>query len=145
MGTISFEDNLGKIIEILEFIRNNKIPLTEMPNELRECLSKISEKLAILKNANAEIAQLVNIKPDNLRVEAMLSPNLTDKEKRVLERAEQVSRDTKSLVSALEQKEKSNRPPKQQNIKNKSDSTQNPNARKKKLKPLGSDKGWIPL
>lgn len=134
------ESTLSKMIEILEMLEKNKLPEGDVPPEMQEILSKLNEEIFKLQEINKKLLESANLDEKNLRIEAMHSPHATDKQKRFLERAKNFTNDVKSLHKAATKAAKKRSPP-----GGNAESKQQSKERRKRFKPLGGDKDWIPM
>lgn len=140
-----FEANLSRVVEILEFLRTHKIPESEAPPELKQALDSILEQITIIKKANAEIAKLNDTDTESMLLNVLTSSDVSGKEKRDIIRASTIARDAKSFKEAIEKVQSKGAKPKNDKTKGDDETRQKSKERQKRFKPLGSDKGWIPM
>lgn len=133
---------LTELGDMLQKIQEHQGPISQnLSPELLSNLDRLEKALSIFEEINQQSCQAAGIDIEQLKTEMARSTQIPDKDKTLLTRAKQIERDARttharySMIAALSQQEG----------KRKKKETQKLKQRKKKFKPLGSNKGWIPL
>lgn len=131
---------LGQVGDLLQKIQKRPVKDKIPPEALME-LERLELAIDLFLELNQKSFQEANIDIEALRKHTAVSKSLTDKEKQILDRAKQIEKEARNirlnLSPALQRGRQLTTPkdPKKQRVKE----------RRKKFKPLGGDKGWIPL
>lgn len=137
---------LAKMVELMEAIQSHKGPMKEISPELAKEFEELEKGLITMNEpAQAHLAE-VSIDPKTIRIDTILS-GISDKDKRVFERATKIKRDAKMLKNELDRAIKKRRE-KVETVKNKPKTVatkEQIKERRKRFKPIGADKKWIPL
>jgi len=133
------EPLLSQIGDLINKIQTHDKPLAEVSPEVLQKIEMLEKAFTFIEELNARVYQDAGVDIDKLRYEMFENPNLTPKDKRVLERAKTLENDAKSLKQQLEKALEGKKQPE------KGDSKKERKKRKDKFKPLGGDRGWIPL
>lgn len=140
------EPMLAKMVELMEAIQQHKGPLNEISPEFIKEIEQLEQRLnALNTTAQGHLAE-VSIDPETIRIDTMLSGQLSDRDKRVFERATRIGRDAKLFKIELDKAIKKGR----QKAETKTGSSNTASKeqikeRRKRFKPIGGDKNWIPL
>ncbi len=143
------ESMLTQMTDLMEAIREHKGPINEISPEFIKEIEELKQRLVALNHTAKEQLAKASLDPKTIRIDVMGSSKLSDKEKRAFERATRVNRDVKMLKTEIEKtikKRKQNKDlsiskPKKKTITTKAQIQK----RRKRFKPIGGDKNWIPL
>ncbi len=130
--------------DILRYFHDHKGSIAEnMTPKLLEDLDKLEQAFAQFKELNEKVFKESNIDVERLKAEAMRSPNYSQKDKKLFQRAKEIEREARnmqlSLSKAMERGKRENAGASKDPLKRKI------KERRKLFKPLGGDKKWIPL
>lgn len=133
--------------ELIDFLENPDAPLAnQLPPQLIEEIERLEKQLREMHDQTKEIFQKANIDIQQLKKEALESSNLSPRDQRLFERAEQVKDHASNTQKALAQAIKNEGPThKSSKAKKKHKPEKDKKDRRKLFKPLGEDKNWIPL
>ncbi|CUI16015.1 hypothetical protein PNK_0381 [Candidatus Protochlamydia naegleriophila] len=136
------EPLLAQVADLIKRIQEHQGPISDniTPRVLEE-IERLENAVALFEEVNQKTLQEADIDIEALRMNASRSAVLSDKDKQVLQRAREIEKDAKSLQFAFSkviERGKKAAPvqdPLKQQIKE----------RRKRFKPLGGNKNWIPL
>ncbi len=137
------EPLLAQVADLIKMIQEHQGPISDKitPRVLEE-IERLENAVALFEEVNQKTLQEANIDIEELRMNASRSTALSSKDKQVLQRAREIEKDAKNLQFAfskvIERGKKaaaSIQDPLKQQIKE----------RRKRFKPLGGNKNWIPL
>ena len=136
---------LNQVVELMELIQKQTKLSPKIPEDLVKDVKLLKEKFKKIEEFTK--SQLRESQTDslNLRIETMNSSNMSEKDKKMLERALHIKRDMQMLKKALNEKRK--KASLTLKTKNTSDSDEQANKKKRRklFKPLGGERDWIPL
>lgn len=105
-------------------------------------VDRLEKAVGLFEEANRRTFEEAQIDLETLRLDFMRSPVVDAKDKQLMQRANDLERDAKNLQLALsklaersQQRQAAAKDPLKQQIKE----------RRKRFKPLGGNKNWIPL
>lgn len=129
---------LMEMTEMIQLIQNHrgKISANITPQVLKK-IENLEQALAVFEEANQRAFQEAGLDIERLKNETLESP-VESREKNLLQRAEMIASDARSLQLVLSREMK-------QGQKKPRKGASNLNQRKKLFKPLGGDANWIPL
>jgi hypothetical protein len=132
-------DLLGQIGDLLHQIQTNKV-IDQIPKEALLELNRLEQAVDMFIELNQKTFQEANIDIEALKKYAKDHPSILTRDKQILDRAKDIEKEAQnlrlSLSPALSRGRKSIiKDPEKQKMKE----------RRKKFKPLGGDRGWIPL
>ncbi|MBA2369022.1 MAG: hypothetical protein H0V82_08375 [Candidatus Protochlamydia sp.] len=134
---------LGQVAEMIQLIQNHKGPISDnVTPRVKEEIERLESAIAIFEEANQKSFEEANINIESMRLDASRSTSLGEKDKQLLQRAREIERDAKNLQAANSQiieKTKKN------NAESKDTLKEQIKERRKRFKPLGGSKNWIPL
>lgn len=132
---------LEQISDMIKLIEQRREPFSaNLTPEVLQHLEKLEKVMGIFQDLNHKSLEEARINIDNLRVATLRSSTIPEKDKALIERAKKIEKDARQLqlhysLLAKGGSSGSGKNQKKQMIKN----------RKKKFKPMGGNKGWIPL
>lgn len=137
------EPLLVQVAELLKKIQEHQGPISEnvTPRVLEE-IERLENAVALFEEANRNTLQEAGIDMEALRMQASRSTAISPKDKQVLQRAREIEKEAKNLQFAFSkviQRGKQVSAPLQDPLK------QQIKERRKRFKPLGGNKNWIPL
>ncbi|CDZ80903.1 hypothetical protein BN1013_01430 [Candidatus Rubidus massiliensis] len=137
-----FESLYDEANEIMEMIRNNPLSEEEIPPEMYAQLELLQHQLKYLIQANeAALSQKGITKEDLVALEKRSKDHLEPKAKRLIEKGQRIQLQVEQMQRRFENSLKNKEP-----TSEKSDTqAARVRTRKKKLKQMGGDKGWIKL
>jgi hypothetical protein len=136
---------LGYIGELLKLIPQHQGPISQnvSPEILNE-LERLELAMAQFEELNKQTFKNADIDIENLKAETINSDKIVPKQKQLLKKSQEIQREAKQLQAQYAQViEKSK-------VKSQASRERDPlkkemKDRKKKYKPLGGDKNWIPI
>jgi len=136
---------LNQVVELMELIQKQTKLSPKIPEDLVKDVKLLKEKFKKIEEFTK--SQLRDSQTDslNLRIETMNSSNMSEKDKKMLERALHIKRDMQILKKALNEKRKKASPTLKTKNTSDSDEQANKKKRRKLFKPLGGERDWIPL
>ncbi len=139
-----FTSEAGELIDLLE---NSDTPIAhKLSPELLEEIEQLEKQLKEVHDQTRDLFQKANIDIQQLKKEALESSNLSPRDQRLFERAQQVKEHAAHTQKALKKAIESEGPaPKPRKAKTKHKESKDKKERRKLFKPLGEDKNWIPL
>lgn len=140
-----FRDVLAKAVELMETIQNHKGPIKNLTSEQKKEIEELSKQWDELKSVSQKHIEDFNVDPEAVRIDAMRSPEVSDKDKKLFTRATRVKRDSEVLKNTIKKKLSKKKPNKLAGVKKKAASNEQMKERRKRFKPIGGDKNWIPL
>lgn len=142
-----FEPVFNQIADMISQVYKNKNPVsTDLPPNIEEEIVKLKETLEQIKRDAQELT--IRIK-SQIEVPSEIKPHpleLPPSHKRMFNRAQEVERD--AIILEKEIKKVINKPRAKSAPKKKESGLKAKNTikdRKKRFKPLGGDKNWIPM
>ena len=134
---------LGQVAELIQRIQNHKGPISDnLTPRVKEEIERLESAIAIFEEANQKSFEEANVNIEALRLDASRSSSLGEKDKQLLQRAREIEKDAKNLQFANSQIiEKSKKKP----ADSKDPLKEKIKERRKRFKPLGGSKNWIPL
>jgi hypothetical protein len=134
---------LGQVAEMIQIIQNHSGPISDnLTPRVKEEIERLESAIAIFEEANQKSFEDANINIDALRLDASRSSSLGEKDKQLLQRAREIEKDAKNLqfanskiIEKTKLKKTESKDPLKEQIKE----------RRKRFKPLGGSKNWIPL
>ena len=136
---------LNQVVELMELIQNQTKLSPKIPEDLVKDIKLLKEKFKKIEEFTR--SELRDNQKDSisLRIETMNSSNMSEKDKKMLERALHIKRDMQMLKKQLnEERKKANSTIKKKNTSDSEDQA-NKKKRRKLFKPLGGERDWIPL
>ncbi|KIC71165.1 hypothetical protein DB44_EN00020 [Candidatus Protochlamydia amoebophila] len=137
------EPLLSQITEILHKIQNHDGSISNnLTPQIIEEIERLESAIALFNDVNQKTFQDANIDVENLKIDSSRSHMISDKDKRVLKQAQEIEKDAKKLQFAfskiMERGQKVS-------VKKEDPLKQKIKERRKRFKPLGGDKNWIPM
>lgn len=142
----SLDHLLMQVGEMIEMIQNHKGPISSniTPRVLAN-MDLLEEAVGFINELNQKAFELAGI-DEKLKKETLESSSIKSKDKYLIERAENITRDARSLQLALSKAAERGRGKKKTKVPPKTAANKyNIKERRKLFKPLGGDKTWIPL
>ncbi|WP_068467178.1 hypothetical protein [Candidatus Protochlamydia phocaeensis] len=141
------ESLLTQVADLINMIQNHTGPISDnISSRVLEEIERLEKAIALFDEINRKSLEEANIDIERLRMEFARSPLITPKDKQLMQRARDIERDAKNLQLAFSKViergqsssaalEKAAKDPLKQQIKE----------RRKRFKPLGGNKNWIPM
>jgi hypothetical protein len=139
------EHLLSQIGDMIKTIQEHKGPIADnMSADVLGRLDRLEEAVNLVDDLNKEALKGSDMNINRLANEFQFSPEVKEKDKQLLKRAKEIERDARSLQLQCAHIMNQTRG-QASKVKNKDVEKQKMKERKKKFKPLGGNKGWIPL
>jgi len=136
---------LNQLVEIMNVIQNHKDGLVPIPKELADELKRLEKEFALINESAKEFMKNIDKDFNTLRIETMHFPDIPENDKKTFERAVKVGRDAEILKAEVGKLRKKAGPSKTKKMKSSENDDSKIKERRKRFKPLGTDKNWIPL
>lgn len=135
---------LAQIGKMLVLIKDHKGPLTNLSPEVFLELEKLEKAVDLFEEINEKAYKEAQINIEKLKTDAYSKHSkLASKDRMIMDRAKRIEQDARDLQ--LQCSLIINRAKLQSKVSNPDSAKQDIKNRKKKFKPLGGNKGWIPL
>lgn len=148
MNQNQFGNFFSQIIDFMNAVQRHDGPLKELTPELKKEIDNLETEFNRLYADAKQCIEEATIDPKTLRIETMRSSEVPAENKRMFDRAKQVERDIKALNTEMKKvtkNSKAQKDPLKGGKPGKGATKQEIKERRKRFKPIGGDKDWLPL